>query len=61
MGPVVNMAQRKSVEEGIRQAEAQADVAYQPENFAPVDADAERGAFVSPTLFKVRDSNNAAA
>ena len=53
MGPVVNMAQRKSVEEGIRKLRTQADVAYAPENFAPVDADLARGAFVPPTLLKV--------
>jgi 3,4-dehydroadipyl-CoA semialdehyde dehydrogenase len=50
MGPVVNMAQRKSVEEGIRKLRMQADVAYAPEDFAPVDGDLERGAFVPPTL-----------
>ena len=54
MGPVVNMAQRKSVEEGIRKLRAQADVAYAPENFSPLDADVARGAFVPPTLLKVR-------
>ena len=33
MGPVVNMAQRKSVEEGIRKLSAQATIAYRPEHF----------------------------
>ncbi len=51
MGPVVNMAQRKSVEEGIRKLSAQAKVAYSPEPFAPVDA--AKGAFVPPTLLKL--------
>jgi 3,4-dehydroadipyl-CoA semialdehyde dehydrogenase len=50
MGPVVNMAQRKSVEDGIRDLRAQVDVAYSPEKFVPVDADLARGAFVAPTL-----------
>ncbi len=59
MGPVVNMAQRKSVEEGIGKLRMQADVAYTAENFAPVDGDVARGAFVSPTLLKARDSGNA--
>ena len=59
MGPVVNMAQRKSVEEGIRKLKTQADVAYEPENFAPLDADGARGAFVPPTLLKVRNSGDA--
>ncbi len=59
MGPVINMAQRKSVEEGIRKLRAQADVAYVPENFALLDADLERGAFVPPTLLKVTSGNTA--
>jgi len=53
MGPVVNMAQRKSVQEGIRKLNAQATIAYLPEPFAPVDADAAKGAFVPPTLLKL--------
>ncbi len=56
MGPVVNMAQRKSVEEGIRKLSAQATIAYWPEPFAPVDADAAKGAFVPPTLLKLSNS-----
>ena len=59
MGPVVNMAQRKSVEEGIAKLRTQADVAYAPENFAPLDADLARGAFVPPTLFTVNHDTNA--
>jgi len=59
MGPVVNMAQRKSVEEGIGKLRTQADVAYTAEDFVPLDADVARGAFVSPTLLKARDSGNA--
>jgi 3,4-dehydroadipyl-CoA semialdehyde dehydrogenase len=58
MGPVVNMAQRKSVEEGIGKLKTQADVAYTAENFAPLDADLVRGAFVSPTLLKARDGGS---
>jgi 3,4-dehydroadipyl-CoA semialdehyde dehydrogenase len=56
MGPVVNLAQRKSVEEGIRKLSAEATVAYRPEPFALVDADAAKGAFVPPTLMKVNNS-----
>jgi len=59
MGPVVNMAQRKSVEEGIAKLRTQADVAYAPENFAPLDADLAQGTFVPPTLLRVRDNNDA--
>ena len=55
MGPVVNMAQRKSVEEGIRKLSAQARIAYSPEPFALVDADAAKGAFVPPTLLKTNN------
>jgi 3,4-dehydroadipyl-CoA semialdehyde dehydrogenase len=56
MGPVVNMAQRKSVEEGIRKLSAQATVAYSREPFSPVDAGADKGAFVPPTLLEVNNS-----
>jgi 3,4-dehydroadipyl-CoA semialdehyde dehydrogenase len=59
MGPVVNMAQRKSVEDGIGKLKTQADVAYAAENFAPLGADLSRGAFVSPTLLKARDTGSA--
>ena len=59
MGPVVNMPQRKTVEEGIARLKTQAAVAYAPENFAPLDADPARGAFVPPTLLKVKDSRQA--
>ncbi len=58
MGPVVNMAQRKSVEEGIRKLSTQADIAYTPESFAPLDADLARGAFVPPTLLRTRDGGD---
>ncbi len=56
MGPVVNMAQRRSVEEGIRKLSAQAKIVYSPEPFATLDADVATGAFVPPTLLKVSDS-----
>jgi 3,4-dehydroadipyl-CoA semialdehyde dehydrogenase len=59
MGPVVNMPQRKSVEEGIRKLRTQSDISYAPENFAPIDADLARGAFVPPTLLKVGNGNDA--
>ena len=59
MGPVVNMSQRKSVEEGIRKLRTQADVAYTAENFTLLDADLGRGAFVPPTLLKVADGASA--
>ena len=55
MGPVVNMVQRKSIGEGVAQLSAQADVAYQPDNFVPLDGDTERGAFVAPMLLRARE------
>ena len=59
MGPVVNMTQRRSVEDGIRRLKTQADVAYSSESLAPVDANLEKGAFVPPTLLKTRSSGEA--
>ncbi len=59
MGPVVNMPQRKTVEDGIRQLSAQAEFAYRPETFSPVDANLEQGAFVPPTLLKARNGSAA--
>ena len=57
MGPVVNMTQRRTVEEGIRKLKTQADVAYAPENFTPLDASLEKGAFVAPTLLRARNAD----
>ncbi len=59
MGPVVNMAQRKAIDEGVVKLSTEADVAYAPEDFAPLDADLARGAFVAPTLLRARDSGHA--
>lgn len=59
MGPVVNMAQRKAVEEGIATLRSKAEVAYVPENFAPLDAHLTLGAFVPPTLLDVSDGDQA--
>ena len=56
MGPLVNMAQRKSVEEGTRKLSEQAQIAHGARSFAPVDASTEHGAFVPPTLLKVNNS-----
>jgi len=59
VGPVINMAQRKSVEEGVRQLSGQAQIAYTADKLAPLDADLERGAFVSPTLLSVSNGADA--
>ena len=56
MGPLVNMAQRKSVEEGIRKLGEQAQMAYGAGSFTPVDASKEQGAFVPPTLLRLNNS-----
>jgi len=58
MGPVVNMTQRRSVEEGIRSLSEQTQVGYSPGSFAPLDASAEQGAFIPPTLLKLSDSGD---
>jgi 3,4-dehydroadipyl-CoA semialdehyde dehydrogenase len=60
MGPVVNMAQRKSVEEGVRKLSTQTKIAYSPEPFALVDADATKGAFVPPTLLSLNNGMDGA-
>lgn len=52
MGPVVNMAQRKSIEEGIEALMQKAEVSYWPAESTLAGATAERGAFVPPTLFR---------
>ena len=56
MGPLVNMAQRKSVEDGVRKLSEQAQIAYRPEPFRPLDANLEHGAFAPPTLLKLGSS-----
>jgi 3,4-dehydroadipyl-CoA semialdehyde dehydrogenase len=59
MGPLANMAQRKSVEDGIRALSAVAQLAYQPKPLSLVDADPEKGAFVGPTLFRTPNGGRA--
>jgi 3,4-dehydroadipyl-CoA semialdehyde dehydrogenase len=54
MGPLVNPAQRDSVEEGIRALAREATFAYRPASFAPVDGDSK--AFVPPTLLHLRNA-----
>jgi 3,4-dehydroadipyl-CoA semialdehyde dehydrogenase len=52
MGPLATMAQRRSIEEGIRALSAATTVCYQPAPLVITDADAENGAFVGPTLLQ---------
>ncbi len=58
MGPLVNMAQRKSVEEGVQSLTQATEMSYWPEAFALCDADNEHGAFVPPVLFKLGNGGN---
>ena len=51
MGPLVNAAQARGVEEGIGALSREASVAYRPGNFAPTDGDPK--AFVPPTLLQL--------
>ena len=57
MGPLVNMTQRQTVEEGIRKLGTQADFAYRVDGFSPLDANLENSSFVPPTLLKMRNGS----
>ncbi len=51
VGPVVNKAQQTACFEGLRQLKAECEVLFGgDENFQPIDADAQKSAFVQPTL-----------
>ncbi len=52
MGPLATAAQRRAVEEGIRALQSGAQVVFQQDPAAIVGADATRGAFVGPVLFR---------
>jgi 3,4-dehydroadipyl-CoA semialdehyde dehydrogenase len=60
MGPVVSVAQRKSVEDGVKALSAETTVAFKPSSFAPIDADAAQGCFVPPTLLLDKSGNSKA-
>jgi 3,4-dehydroadipyl-CoA semialdehyde dehydrogenase len=57
MGPLVNSTQRKDVEDGIRVLSREAAISYRRATFRPVDADANSGAFVPPTLMRVGENS----
>jgi len=57
MGPVVNMAQRIAVQDGIHTLMVSSEVACETSRLKFVDANTEAGAFVSPTLMRVRSAN----
>ncbi|MBV9182664.1 MAG: 3,4-dehydroadipyl-CoA semialdehyde dehydrogenase [Acidobacteria bacterium] len=58
MGPLVNMPQRLTVAEGIARLRAECEVAYREDPLKIVDADVNRGAFVSPTLLYANRGNH---
>ena len=62
MGPVASLSQRREVLEQLGKLKREAQVVYGDSGRAqPVGADADRGAFVSPTLLYCRDAGSARA
>src|SRR5205085_2175585 len=62
MGPVASLSQRREVLEQLAKLKREAEVVYGDTGKAqPVGADADRGAFVSPTLLYCRDAGSARA
>jgi oxepin-CoA hydrolase / 3-oxo-5,6-dehydrosuberyl-CoA semialdehyde dehydrogenase len=62
MGPVASLAQRREVLGQLARLEREAEVVYGDARQAELaDADADRGAFIAPTLLFCRDSARAAA
>src|SRR5256886_5334561 len=62
MGPVASLSQRREVLEQLGKLKREAQVVYGDSGKAqPVGADADRGAFVSPTLLYCRDAGSARA
>lgn len=61
MGPLVSLEQREEVRRSLKALlDAGRTVFGDPERVAVVDADAERGAFISPVLLRVDDADEAA-
>src|ERR1700680_1306224 len=62
MGPVASLSQRREVLEQLGKLKREAEVVYGDAGKAqPVGADAERGAFITPTLLYCRDAGGARA
>ena len=62
MGPVASLAQRREVLEQLARLEREAEVVYGGSGkISPAGADAERGAFLAPTLLHCRDIASARA
>jgi oxepin-CoA hydrolase/3-oxo-5,6-dehydrosuberyl-CoA semialdehyde dehydrogenase len=61
MGPVASLGQRREVNEQLGKLRQEAEVLIGADAPAPLGADAERGAFMAPTLLYCRDANRARA
>ncbi|MFZ1905412.1 MAG: phenylacetic acid degradation bifunctional protein PaaZ [Steroidobacteraceae bacterium] len=60
MGPVASLGQRREVNERLARLKSEAEVVYGGAGtLHPVGADAERGAFLAPTLLYCRDAGRA--
>ncbi len=61
MGPVASLGQRREVNEQLGRLRQEAEVLVGADAPAPLGADAERGAFMAPTLLHCRDAGRARA
>jgi oxepin-CoA hydrolase / 3-oxo-5,6-dehydrosuberyl-CoA semialdehyde dehydrogenase len=61
MGPVASLGQRREVNEQLGRLRQETEVVVGADAPAPLGADAERGAFMAPTLLYCRDANRARA
>jgi len=61
MGPVASLSQRREVTEQLGKLRAEAELICGGEGPKPLGADAERGAFMAPTLLLCRDAAKARA
>jgi oxepin-CoA hydrolase / 3-oxo-5,6-dehydrosuberyl-CoA semialdehyde dehydrogenase len=61
MGPVASLSQRREVREQLAKLEQEAEVVQGGGKPQPLGADAERGAFMAPTLLYCRDAGRARA
>jgi oxepin-CoA hydrolase / 3-oxo-5,6-dehydrosuberyl-CoA semialdehyde dehydrogenase len=60
MGPLASLGQRREVREQLSKLEREAEIVYGNGREAePIGADAERGAFMAPTLLLCRDTSSA--
>jgi oxepin-CoA hydrolase / 3-oxo-5,6-dehydrosuberyl-CoA semialdehyde dehydrogenase len=61
MGPVASAGQRREVLEQLAKLRQEAEVVHGGDEFEVIGADADKGAFVPPTLLYCRDTSSAAA